>query len=300
MGKTWLVFENGSYYSVKCSLHKPPAGHPKPVDCYLVTEHDGDFTIAARKAVHAVYNHLISRGIKTSPIVAGFDLSERTHMDAGLAGQSGGLSFVVSFARKILALELGHIAATGVIESDGKITAVKGVETKLSTAVEIVGDNGIIFLPVENEALVTSRTKEQVKKKRIRLIIVSHIGEVLDVLLEHKDIPKGKSLKWVILIISATLAGWGAWIYLSEYNQDELIFSTPGLTPAGEMTPEPKTDEKTVIQKSEEPVPVIKADQTHETSGEKTTQPLVVKDSHPEKTRPENPPSKSLDDKGFD
>lgn len=296
MGKTWLVFENGSYYSVKCSLHNPPAGHPKPVDGYLVTEHDGDFTIAARKAVHALYNHLIHRGIKTSPIIAGFDLSERTRMDSGLTGQSGGLSFVISFARKILALEFGHIAATGVIASDGKITAVKGVETKLSTAVEIVGDNGIIFLPRENEVLVTPRMKEQVSKKGIRLIMVEHIAEVLDVLLENKDIPKKKELKWVVLIIFAMLlAGWIAWIYLSE-----LIFPVPGLTPATEMTLEPKTDAKTVSQKSEEPAPVAKADQTHETSWEKANKPLVVNDSHPGKTRPPKNPLSKSDDQGFD
>jgi len=102
MSKTWLVFENASAYSVSCFLTDTPQGHPKPVDGYVVTEHEGDFTVSARKAAHAVYECAKSRGLYSRNVMAGFDLSERTGMDASIAGSSGGLSFAVSFAQKLL------------------------------------------------------------------------------------------------------------------------------------------------------------------------------------------------------
>jgi len=187
MRKTWLIFENGTYYSVNCSLHRMPKDYPKPVDASLVTENEGDFTIAARKAVHAVFPH-VKRVVKIGwSISAGFDLSERTGMDAGIAGQSGGLNFAVCFAKKTLRSDPGHGAATGIIEADGKIGRVKGIETKLKAVKDLVGENGIILFPEENLPDIPTRMMARFEKESIQYYPVGHLSQVMDLLFGIKE-----------------------------------------------------------------------------------------------------------------
>jgi len=168
MSETWLLFEDGGHDAVRCTLYPLPKDYPRPVDAYIVFEHSGDFTVAVRKAVHAVFHLAQKRNIPVQPVNAGFDLVGKSGPDAGLAGQSGGLCFALAFAKKLLKLDLPDIAATGSLSSDGRISAVKGIESKLRTALTLLK---------EKDDLIT-----QIKDKAILLHPVTTLDQVMDIL----------------------------------------------------------------------------------------------------------------------
>ncbi len=224
MSKTWLVFEDGSYYSVECSLHSAPKGHPKPVDAYLFTETEGDFTIAARKAAHAVFTCAEQRGLyqNNGPVIAGFDLSERTRLDPSIIGQSGGLCFAICFAKKLLKTDPGDIAATGVVEANGKIGKVRGIETKLKTAANLMNKEGIILFPEKNLPDISYDLKNLLKKKNIESFPVADMQQVFDTLFKNEvDIPYkktyfNKSLLFLLLMLVAGTIAMTVWIYFDN------------------------------------------------------------------------------------
>ena len=249
MGKTWIIFENKTCYAIECSLYKAPKGHPKPVDCYLVTEHEGDFTIAARKAVHAVHDFAVRLGMDLEPVVAGFDLSERTSMDSGLSGQSGGLSFAISFAQKLFRQNPGKVAATGVVKAGGIIGPVKGIETKIETAAALVQDEGIIFFPRRNANDLSKDLETRLNQQGIRYLPVNSLDEVFDVLFhlrpvqEHSGSKKG--LLYLLLLILSCAGVLGLWYFYQNKNQALPV-----------QAPELKTENKTVpVTKDVSPVP---------------------------------------------
>ncbi len=224
MSKTWLVFEDGSYYSVDCSLHSAPKGNPKPVDAYLFTEPEGDFTIAARKAVHAVFTCAEKRGLykNSGPVIAGFDLSERTRLDTSITGQSGGLCFAACFAKKLLKTDPGNIAATGVVEADGRIGKVKGIETKLKTAANLIKEEGIILYPEKNLIDISYDLKNLLKKKKIKSFPVADMQQVFDILFKNggdlfykKPLFK-KSILFLLLMPIAGVIAMAIWIYFYD------------------------------------------------------------------------------------
>lgn len=222
MSKTFLVFENGEYYSVTCSLHAPPRGHPKPVDAFIVTEHDGDFTIAARKAAHAVYNCARKRQSYENAVVAGFDLSERVGMDARMAGQSGGLCFAVCFAEKLLNIDPGSVAATGVIEADGSISRVKGLETKIRTAADLIKNDGLILFPEQNLPDITKGLQSYLEENNIKALPVSDIDQVFDILSDKKNTADknkpflNKPVLFVVLLFLALAVAISVWVNNSD------------------------------------------------------------------------------------
>ena len=211
MSKTWLLFDNGNYYCVNCTIFPPKPGSPRPADAYIVSESEGDFTIAARNAAHAAYTGLKLRGEKISPHVAGIELLERTDAKANIAGESGGLCFAIAFAKSLLNSllnsEMPDIAATGVINADGTIKKVKGIKTKLETAVDLVSPTGSVFYPEENKYNIPYELALIFKQKQIKCYAVNHINEVFDILLTPLK-PKTSFVKIAMaLIIAAVIAG---------------------------------------------------------------------------------------------
>jgi hypothetical protein len=182
MSETWLLFENSDHDAVRCTLYPLPKDYPRPVDAYIVFEHSGDFTMAAQKAVHAVFHLVQKRNIPVQPVNAGFDLAGKSCLDAGLAGQSGGLCFALAFAKKLLKLDLPDIAATGILSSDGRISAVKGIEAKLRTALTLLQENDRIFFPADNQDQIPDDLITQIKDKTILLHPVTTLDQVMDIL----------------------------------------------------------------------------------------------------------------------
>jgi hypothetical protein len=182
MSETWLLFENADHDAVRCTLYPLPKDYPRPVDAYIVFEHSGDFTVAVQKAVHAVFHLAQKRNIPVQPVNAGFDLAGKSCPDAGLAGQSGGLCFALAFAKKLLKLDLPDIAATGILSSDGRISAVKGIEAKLRTALTLLKENDRIFFPADNQDQIPDELITQIKDKTILLHPVTTLDQVMDIL----------------------------------------------------------------------------------------------------------------------
>ncbi|MCP3872069.1 MAG: hypothetical protein GY699_02800 [Desulfobacteraceae bacterium] len=252
MNRVWLLFDNGNYYSVNCSIYKSNPGSPIPADAFIVSERDGDFTIAARNAAHATYNALKERGEKISPANAGFELLERTNAGANIVGESGGLSLAISFASALLKLETPSIAATGIITPNGTIEKVKGLEEKLKTAAGLVNENGIVFFPEQNNYIIPDSLSSILNKNRITCYPVEHIDDVFAILLSNfqkkglpRDLPPsyGTRLNRIaIIILFLVLTGifvfWGFQQYIWKNKQEQ---PTPLLE---KIVPEPLPDKK--------------------------------------------------------
>ena len=225
MSKTWLLFDNGNYYCVNCSLFPPKLGSPRPADAYIVSESEGDFTIAARNAAHAAYTSLKLRGEKVSPHIAGIELLERINAKANIVGESGGLCFAIAFAKVLLKADMPDIAATGVINADGTIKKVKGIKTKLETAADLVSQTGLIFYPEENRYNIPYELALIFKQKQIKCHAVNHIDQVFDILLTSLK-PKTSFVKIAIaLIIALIIAGIASYYFFPVEKAPENISS---------------------------------------------------------------------------
>ena len=202
MSRTFLLFEDGSHYTVFCTPYPMPPGTSKPVDAYILTEPLGDFTIAAQKAVHAVFAAALARDLRLDPVNAGFDLAERVGHDADITGRSGGLAFAVAFAGRVLETDPGTMAATGEVQGDGRITGVAGIEQKLATAVDLLAPGDTLLFPKENLDDIPAPLMNRLRDKEIRSVAVSQMDEVIDVLLgERRTKPRSFPFRLVLLII---------------------------------------------------------------------------------------------------
>ena len=103
-------------------------------------------------------------------------------------GPSAGTAFTTAFISKILNLPIkNNIAMTGEIETNGNITAIGGLDSKLNGAKK-AGVN-LVFVPKENESdfnKIVKKNKLLIDEK-FKVIIVNHIREVLDYVLIDKE-----------------------------------------------------------------------------------------------------------------
>ncbi len=254
MSKTWLLFDSGNYYCVNCSLFPPKPGSPRPADAYIVSENEGDFTIAARNAAHAAYISLKLRGEKVSPHVAGIELLERTNAKANIIGESGGLCFAIAFAKALLKSEMPDIAATGVVNADGTIKKVKGIKTKLETAADLVSHNGLVFYPEENRYSIPDEIALMFKQKKIKCHAVNHVDQVFDILLAPLK-PKTSFVKIAItLIIALIISGIsGFYLFLVEETPKNTSSVKISKTIPEPPVPSSKIEKKVLLV---EPAPV--------------------------------------------
>lgn len=219
MSKVWLLFDNGNFYTVNCSVYPPKKGSPKPADAFIVSESEGDFTIAARNAAHAAYTCLKSRGEKVSPQIAGIELSERTNAKANIVGESGGLCFAIAFTKALLKLDTPDVAATGVINADGSIEKIKGIETKLETAANLVSENGFVFYPKDNGYNLPDDLCSIFKQKQIKCYPVTHINQVFNILIPG---PKQTgTFKKIILMVLVLIILCASGYYFFTHNNEQ-------------------------------------------------------------------------------
>ena len=279
MSKVWLLFDNGNFYTVNCSVYPPKPGSPKPADAFIVSESEGDFTIAARNAAHAAYTRLKSRGEKVSPQIAGIELSERTNAKANIVGESGGLSFAIAFTKALLKLDTPDIAATGVINADGTIEKIKGIETKLETAANLVSENGFVFYPKDNSYTISDDLCSVFKQKQITCHPVSHIDQVFNILMPGQQ-KTDFFRKIILLILVLIVIGTSGYYFFTHNNEQDSPPQKIEITKPVEVKPVPLS--------VPEPVPVPVPEKTQETPEERKKE-----SPDPVKIAPEN-------NKGFD
>ena len=138
---------------VDLSLYSPSKDKTRPIDAYVVTECEGDFTGSARRAAETVYNVLREHGVEIDPVVVGYDLQG---LPGGrkVMGESGGLAFAIALGKRVYDQDPGPVAATGEVKSGhggGPLGAVKGIEAKIEAAGRLMSENGWVFYPKDND-----------------------------------------------------------------------------------------------------------------------------------------------------
>lgn len=237
MSKIRLLFDNGNYYCVNCSVHSPIPGSPRPADAFIVSENEGDFTVAAKNAAHAAYTCLEARGEKISPCTAGIELSERINSKANIAGESGGLCFAIAFAKAVLKSEIPDIAATGVINAQGSIKRVKGIAAKLETAAKLTDRNGFVFYPEENNYDIPDELASIFTRKQIGCHAVNHVDQVFDILFTplHRKTDFIIFIKILIVLAVALIVAGASYSYIFTTEK------TPDSISSGKIITKPAT-----------------------------------------------------------
>ena len=173
---TLLPFGNGEIASVALSLYSAPKGQNRPVDAYVVTECEGNFTGSARRAAETVYGLAQKRLPRIEPMVVGFDIQGISPGTSPVTGESGGLAFAIALAGKLFQNNPGPVAATGVIVNsggDGPIGRVDGIAAKLTAAANRLPEHGRILYPAENSGDVPESVFTLAKQRQISLHPVS-------------------------------------------------------------------------------------------------------------------------------
>ena len=183
---TWMLFESGSGVVVDLSLYSPSRDKTRPIDAYVVTECEGDFTGSARRAAETVYNVVHEHGEGIDPVVVGYDLQG---LPGGrkVMGESGGLAFAIALAKRVYDRDPGPVAATGEVKSGhggGPVGPVKGIKAKMEAAGRLVPENGWVFYPKENDREIPDELRKSLAGKGLRLQPVSSVAEALGLLFD--------------------------------------------------------------------------------------------------------------------
>ena len=252
---TWMLFESGSGVVVDLSLYSPSRDKTRPIDAYVVTECEGDFTGSARRAAETVYNVVREHGAGIDPVVVGYDLQG---LPGGrkVMGESGGLAFAIALAKRVLNQDPGPVAATGEVKSGhggGPVGPVKGIKAKMEAAGRLVPEKGWVFYPKENDREIPDELRTTLEGKGLRLQPVSSVAEALGLLFDFpayqpkKDPPpvrpKNSLLKnALVLALVCFTALLIAWIHGWPPFEGEV--SPPGSNLTQTELPEGATDEK--------------------------------------------------------
>jgi len=183
---TWMLFESGTGVVVDLSLYSPSRDKTRPIDAYVVTECEGDFTGSARRAAETVYNVARDHGAGIDPVVVGYDLQG---LPGGrkVMGESGGLAFAIALAKRVYDQDPGPVAATGEVKSGhggGPVGPVKGIRAKMEAAGRLVPENGWVFYPKENDREIPDELRTSLAGKGLRLQPVSSVAEALGLLFD--------------------------------------------------------------------------------------------------------------------
>nr|WP_319492130.1 hypothetical protein [uncultured Desulfobacter sp.] len=221
--KTWLLFEDGSSYSIVCDIWPEKSANAPHADAYIVTDHSEDFLIAAKRAVNKVHLYCNKARMNPGKIIADFDLSERVGHQGNLAGQSCGLSFAAAFARKMLDRDLPELAATGEVCSDGRIGGIKGIKTKIETSITLLKEDDYLFFPKDNLGDIPKTTLDRVNKKGIKWFAVSNVDEFMQILSGNKPREKSK-IKKIILSLAILFVATAVALAVARYKN---VFQAP-------------------------------------------------------------------------
>lgn len=184
--RIWLLFTSGESSRVNLSLHHGKGDRGRPADAYVVT--GGGLSKSARRAAEAVFNWLQQAGRNPDQFVAGFDVQGA---DNSMAGESGGLSFAIALAARLLNREGLSVAATGEItggQYPGPLTAVDGINEKLSAAAVLMPPGSFLFFPATNEGQVTADVWTTLHKGGIHTHSVASVAEALEVLFNNTSL----------------------------------------------------------------------------------------------------------------
>jgi len=243
---------------VDLSLYSPSRDKTRPIDAYVVTECEGDFTGSARRAAEAVYNVVRQHCSAFDPVVVGYDLQG---LPGGrpVTGESGGLAFAIALAKRVLNQDPGPVAATGEVKSGhggGPVGPVKGIKAKMEAAGRLVPEKGWVFYPKENDHEIPDELRTSLEGKGLRLQPVSSVAEALGLLFDFptsepkKDPPPvrpKKSLLKTALVLAlvcvsallvAKIHGWPPFGRETSPTGSDLIQT---------QLPEEVTDEKTAV-----------------------------------------------------
>jgi hypothetical protein len=207
--KTWMLFESGNSATVDLSLYSSPSGKARPIDAYIVTECEGDFTSSARRAAEAVYGILGKNYSSLHPLVVGYDLQG---LPAGrpVSGESGGLAFAIALAKRLIEHDPGPVAATGEVKGShggGPVGAVKGLTSKITTAARLIPAGGWVLYPKDNDAAISEELRSSLTEKGIKLRAVSSVADAISLLFElpnpgsEVEIQSRKS-RWPFLLVT--------------------------------------------------------------------------------------------------
>jgi hypothetical protein len=179
--KTWMLFESGNGVAVDQTLHMAAGEKSRPIDAYLVTEYEGEFTRAARRAAEAVYHAARIAGREEPPMVVGYDLQG---LSAGcpIVGESGGLAFAVALGKRLLGKDPGPAAATGEVLSShggGPVGPVLGIAAKLEAAGRLLPRGGWVIYPRDNDPEIPGDLKASLSNAGLKLLAVSSVAEAL-------------------------------------------------------------------------------------------------------------------------
>ena len=188
---TWMLFESGNCTLVSATVRPAPKDNKRPIDAYIVTECHIEFTRAAQMAAETILN--TARDLmhnKTPAIVAySYGLNELAY-GSSFDGRSGGLPFAIALAKKLHTLDPGPVAATGEItggDLGGTIGPIKGIQSKLEAAGQVLPDGGWVIYPKANDREISDQLRKTLLKKGLRLRAVSSVQEALTAIYTHLD-----------------------------------------------------------------------------------------------------------------
>ncbi len=259
--KTWMLFESGNGVTVDLSLHEPPREKNRPIDAYVVTECEGDFTGSARRAAEAVYNVAKKTRPDTGPMIVGYDLHG---LPSGMpvAGSSGGLAFAIALAKRLFKYDPGPVAATGEVKTShngGPIGRIRGIKPKLEAACSLLPEQGWVFYPKDNDGEIPDKIRRTLADKGIKLRPVSSVAEALDELFEIRKpgdkIPTGPPfvrrpvlMGALLLILLVGIAGSTLWMNgwnplapdstSENITSAQIIYTTRAVSESGDKHPE--------------------------------------------------------------
>lgn len=269
-----MLFDNGESCRVACEIWQPSS--EKAIQGYVIAPPCKDFDIAADKATYAACKSLISHGILSSKIQAVISLSGSEHTASGStrtdsAGQSGGLAFALAVATALKKKQtpadmpkIPDIAATGVIDTDGKILKVGGLETKLEAAAQTLNENAYLLYPAQNRYKIPEHLETILKQRNIHAHAVDDLSQVLDLffLRSPANVSAGtkpatapppaavkKNWIWILaalLILAGIFAGGYLFLFKSDTPQPDAgsqvikeVPAIPAPAPKPVLQPEP-------------------------------------------------------------
>jgi hypothetical protein len=221
---TWMLFESGNCTLVSATVRPAPKDNKRPIDAYIVTECNIEFTRAAQLAAEAILNTAGDLLHSNTPAIVAYSygLNELAY-GSSFDGRSGGLAFAVALAKKLHTLDPGPVAATGEItggDFGGTVGPIKGIQAKLEAAGQVLPVGGWVIYPKANDREISDRLRQALLKKGLRLRAVSSVQEALTAIFTHIDTKRKKGVgpkkRFKTLIIALTilfcgLALFGYW-----------------------------------------------------------------------------------------
>ena len=139
-------------------------------------------------------------------------------------GPSAGGAFTIAIISRILNKKIKHnIAITGEIEANNLITAIGGLEYKLSGAKK-AGIN-LVFIPKENEIdynkIIIS--DKSLINDNFKVLLVNHVTEILDYVLLEDEIINELYLKNITDITYEKTFDWTKYIEINKNSNESII-----------------------------------------------------------------------------